>query len=650
MDEEVGGIVGDAAGFRHVLTDYVDVANLAARLVVLSIEVDLRLWVALHHFANALRHGHLRIFFGAQHISHHRDRSQGCGRAQRQVQYGTQVLLKLGGHAAILSPVAGIVRAHGQLVDGDILLNNRARRAGGGSNDGAGVLLRGEGKELHRQHAGNAKFGGHLDAHLHGALGQLRRKVRGGGKSLGADAVPLHGLGDRPDLHLAGGAAGDEHGQLAGEVDLFFGHERGIGRKQLSDERLQLLRGREPHAMAVVAAAAGFEAHETVDKRGEVPRILHRFDGGKARHWGAQLCHFLAHEQLVLRVEEGGRLGLDVEAVGDERLHVLGGNVLVLKGDCIRAFCGGGEHVEIVIVTENDVRDHLCGGLFRSGGQHAQVDVELGGGRLHHACKLAVSINSNEGFVLFTHSSNTSLGAMIVRHTIFQNSLMTALLDGIYDGEMTIGELLGKGNFGIGTFDALDGEMIILDGVCYQLRGDGTATVADLDQGTPFAVATNFVPRIKVAAPKGLRREELSAFIDEVEPSANFMYAVRISGRFSNVVTRTVVKQSKPYPPMAQAVGGDKELRFDYVEGVIGGFRTPVFEKGISVPGCHVHFIDAARTSGGHVLDYTVDEAMIELCPGTDLDLRLPLTHEFRSANLAPEDLDQQLHTTEIKD
>ena len=35
---------------------------------------------------------------------------------------------------------------------------------------------------------------------------------------------------------------------------------------------------------------------------------------------------------------------------------------------------------------------------------------------------------------------------MFTRHTIFQNSLLTALLDGIYDGEMTISELLGKGN------------------------------------------------------------------------------------------------------------------------------------------------------------------------------------------------------------
>lgn len=401
--------------------------------------------------------------------------------------------------------------------------------------------------------------------------------------------------------------------------------------------------------MAVIAAAAGFEAHVVVDKHGKIPRILHRIDGSKAWHWGAQLGELLAHEQLVLRVKEGGRLGLDIETIGDKSLDVLRRDVLVFEGHRVCAFCGLRQYLVVVVITKDDVWNDLRGGLARLGRQEAQVDVELSRGRLHHACKLAISKNSNGRFVLFTHSFNTSLGAMIVRHTIFQNSLMTALLDGIYDGEMTIGELLGKGNFGIGTFDALDGEMIILDGICYQLRGDGTATVAELDQGTPFAVATNFVPRIKVAAPKGLKREELSSFIDDLEPSANYMYAVRISGRFSNVVTRTVVKQSKPYPPMAQAVGGDKELRFSDVDGIIGGFRTPVFEKGISVTGCHVHFIDAERTSGGHVLDYTVDEATIELCPGTDLELRLPLTHEFRSANLAPEDLDSQLHTTEIK-
>lgn len=237
----------------------------------------------------------------------------------------------------------------------------------------------------------------------------------------------------------------------------------------------------------------------------------------------------------------------------------------------------------------------------------------------------------------------------VTRHTIFQNSLMSALLDGIYDGEMTVGELLGKGNFGLGTFDALDGEMVIIDGVCYQLRHDGSATLADLEQRSPYAVCTNFVPRIRRRAPENIRRADLSGFIDEMTPSANYMYAVRITGTFSNVTTRTVVRQHKPYPPMTEAVGDDAEQHFTDVAGVIAGFRTPIYEKNISVPGCHVHFIDDARTQGGHVLDFTLTEGKIELCPGTDLDLRLPLTSAFSTANLDPEDLDEQLHATEIK-
>ena len=239
--------------------------------------------------------------------------------------------------------------------------------------------------------------------------------------------------------------------------------------------------------------------------------------------------------------------------------------------------------------------------------------------------------------------------AAITRHTIFQNSLMTALLDGIYDGELTISDILSKGNFGLGTFDALDGEMLILDGVCHQLTSDGKARVADLEQRTPFTVVTNFVPRIRVDAPRGMHRGELSAFIDELEPSGNYFYAVKITGTFSHVVTRTVSKQEKPYPPMSQAVGDDAEHHFTDVRGVIGGFRTPAYAKGIGVPGCHVHFVDEERSSGGHVLDYTVDEAVIELCPGTDMELHLPVTADFQAGHLSPEDLDAQLHTTEVK-
>ncbi len=91
----MGSIVSDVAGLLDVIADDIDVADLAARLVVLAIKVDLRLWVALHHFADSLRHGHLWILLSTQHISHDRYGSQWRGGAKRQVQHGAQVLLEL---------------------------------------------------------------------------------------------------------------------------------------------------------------------------------------------------------------------------------------------------------------------------------------------------------------------------------------------------------------------------------------------------------------------------------------------------------------------------------------------------------------------------------------------------------------------------
>lgn len=266
----------------------------------------------------------------------------------------------------------------------------------------------------------------------------------------------------------------------------------------------------------------------------------------------------------------------------------------------------------------------------------------------------SVSTNADNGAA--NSAANTAAGNSTnpvdlptTRHTFFQNSLMSALLDGIYDGEMNVGEILGHGNFGIGTFDGLDGEMIIIDGVCWQVRSDGSAERASMDQRSPYTVVTNFVPHIVRQAPKDITRAELSPVIDQMLPSQNFMYALRISGEFEWVKTRTVVKQQRPYPKMVEATEADGSVDFENVKGTIAGFRTPVYEKGISVPGCHVHFLAEGGQGGGHVLDFKVKHATIELCPGTDLQLRLPLTAEFSDADLAPDDLDAQIHATEIK-
>lgn len=235
----------------------------------------------------------------------------------------------------------------------------------------------------------------------------------------------------------------------------------------------------------------------------------------------------------------------------------------------------------------------------------------------------------------------------VSRHEIFQTSLMSALLDGVYEGETRVRDLLGHGSFGIGTFDALDGEMVILGGTCYQLRSDGGATLADLNDYTPYAVVTNFVPHIQRELPKNLSRAEASAFIDHMTVSENYMYALRIDGTFASVKTRTVVKQSKPYRPMVEATDDDAVIVHENTRGVVVGFRTPLYEQGIGVPGCHAHFITEDRTAGGHVLDFQLIEGTASLCLGTDLHLQLPLTNAFRDAHLTPDNLHAQLQKTE---
>lgn len=233
------------------------------------------------------------------------------------------------------------------------------------------------------------------------------------------------------------------------------------------------------------------------------------------------------------------------------------------------------------------------------------------------------------------------------RHLVYQTSLMSALLDGIYDGDTTVATLLEHGDFGLGTFNALDGEMLILDGVCYRMRVDGTVEPAAADDLSPFAVVTEFRPTVTIPIDKPTRRDEAVALINATLESENYLYAVRLTGEFEWVRVRAVHRQQKPYRPMSEAVRGEKTIELGRSAGVVAGFRTPLYGQGIGVPGGHVHYIDAARQHGGHILDFTILSGTIEICIGTDLHLELPLTAEFKNASLSPDDLADQIEQTE---
>ncbi|MFF3751907.1 acetolactate decarboxylase [Streptomyces sp. NPDC002018] len=230
---------------------------------------------------------------------------------------------------------------------------------------------------------------------------------------------------------------------------------------------------------------------------------------------------------------------------------------------------------------------------------------------------------------------------------IYQSSTMGALLDGVYEGDVTIAELLTHGDFGLGTFNRLDGEMVILDGTCYHLWSDGSAAVAVPTARTPFAVVTRFDPQGSIRVTEPTERAAVIALIDRVIPSANLVHAIRITGAFGSVRTRTVMEQTPPYRPLVQATEGQVERTFTDTGGTLAGFRSPDYEQGISVAGYHLHFLDAARESGGHALDFRLDEGEIAISTASEFHLSLPRSGKFLEADLSTDHLGEQIRQTE---
>lgn len=209
-----------------------------------------------------------------------------------------------------------------------------------------------------------------------------------------------------------------------------------------------------------------------------------------------------------------------------------------------------------------------------------------------------------------------------VAHVAFQTSTLEALLDGAYDGDLTIGELRRHGDLGLGTFEALDGEMVVLDGEIWRARADGAVERAGDDERTPFAVVTPFTAdaTIAVDAPCGL--DELTALARDAVPGD--CCALRFDGRLEAVHARSVPRQPKPYPPLAKAAATQREFALDGVDGSLVGFVFPSWAGGVELPGVHVHAIDADRTRGGHVLGARVGPGVLRVDALTDLHLELP--------------------------
>lgn len=221
----------------------------------------------------------------------------------------------------------------------------------------------------------------------------------------------------------------------------------------------------------------------------------------------------------------------------------------------------------------------------------------------------------------------------VVHHTLYQVSTSTALVEGIYQGAVRVGTLLQHGNLGLGTFENLDGEMVIVDGHAFQIHCDGSVREVDDEDLSPFAAITPFAPDAHADIERCLDYEHLLEVFDHMRDSENIFYALRIDGHFDTMHTRAMCK-TKEGVPLVQAAAVQPEFRFENVSGTLVGFWTPEYAKTLNIPGYHLHFVSDDRTMGGHVLGFTGSNLRLQLQRAGDIRIALPETEDFLKRDL----------------
>ncbi len=217
--------------------------------------------------------------------------------------------------------------------------------------------------------------------------------------------------------------------------------------------------------------------------------------------------------------------------------------------------------------------------------------------------------------------------------TLYISAPVNALVEGIFQADTTIADVKRHGDLALGTFNHLDGEMVMVDGQAYQVTGAGEVKPAPDNACSPFAIAVFFHELSRDELPNGFNgAEELFSRIDALLPSTNVMYALRVEAFFSLVRTRSVPRQEN-YRPLVEITRDQPTFERRDIRGTLVGFYTPAFMASLNVPGIHLHFLSEDRSFGGHLLHCQAEHAVVQVQILRRMCMDLPSSLTFLTAD-----------------
>jgi len=263
--------------------------------------------------------------------------------------------------------------------------------------------------------------------------------------------------------------------------------------------------------------------------------------------------------------------------------------------------------------TGHSVHSHLSDSLYAALKRHCQHTGET----IDHVIQRALA-----GVLDVEH------------HTLYQVSTATALVQGVYQGCVTVRDLKNHGNFGLGTYDALDGEGLMLDGRIWQALSDGRVVEPPDSATAPFWVCTEFEADRTITLASVTSWDHLLSQLDALRTSENLFVAFRIDGVFDTIHYRVACKTEHGVD-LVTATSHQAEFSFKNCQGTLMGFWSPSYARTFNIPGYHLHLLSADHQHGGHVLGIEAHDLTVQVMSVQNVVMALPESPAFLQADLS---------------
>ena len=250
---------------------------------------------------------------------------------------------------------------------------------------------------------------------------------------------------------------------------------------------------------------------------------------------------------------------------------------------------------------------------------------------------------------VLTGSAAYASPAVAERESLNQVALLQSLAQGYFGGTVTVRDMRSLGDVGIGTFEGLNGEMIMLDGTVYQALGNGQVVVADDKVAVPYATVTHFDNDLSIALKDVKDKAAFEKILNaEVKKCGeNSFYMIKLHTEFSSVLFRSEYGSQKPYPTLVEALKGKQtEFTAKNIKGTLVGLYCPNYMGGLNTPGWHFHFISDDRKQGGHILELSLKKGTVELDKTDKFTMILHNDPQFHKLNLA-KDMSKDINSAE---